>query len=238
MKRILLPAIVVITAALTGGTAGAQAPRAQDRPPDASPGSPSASSDREFINEMTIAGLAEVQLGKMASEQAGNADVKAFGQMMMKDHSQANMELAQVASRLNVQPPMQLDQKHQDLANRLSKLKGAEFDREYTTAMVQGHEEVASKLRARSGNRSSSTDHSSGTAANSAAGGQSGGGAGTTAATASGSGGSSSASSTSSAPRAGATSDGSDGVTQWASKTLPTVEQHLARARELQQKAK
>jgi putative membrane protein len=41
---------------------------------------------------MTIAGLAEVQLGKLASERASSAEVKAFGQMIVKDHSQANEE--------------------------------------------------------------------------------------------------------------------------------------------------
>ena len=87
---------------------------------------PAALSDGQgFINDMTIANLAEVQLGKMASE------------------------LKQVASRLKVQPPAQVDQKHKDLSDKLSKLSGAEFDREYINAMVMGHEEVLGKLRAR-----------------------------------------------------------------------------------------
>src|SRR4029453_3801856 len=92
--------------------------------------------------------LAEVQLGKMASEKGSNADVKSFGQMMVKDHTQANNDLKKVASQLNVQPPAQIDQKHKDLSDKLSKLSGAEFDREYMNAMVMGHEEVLGKLRA------------------------------------------------------------------------------------------
>ena len=98
---------------------------------------------------MTIAGLAEVQLGKMATERAANADVKAFGQMMVKDHTQANNELKQLASQLKVQTPTELDQKHKELVDKLSKLQGSEFDREYMNAMVQGHQEVLGKLRAR-----------------------------------------------------------------------------------------
>jgi hypothetical protein len=69
--------------------------------------------------------------------------------LIVKDHSQASNELKQIASLLQVQPPRQLDQKHRDLADRLSKLQGAEFDREYLNAMVQGHEEVVNKLRMR-----------------------------------------------------------------------------------------
>ena len=98
---------------------------------------------------MTIAGLTEVQLGKIATERAASADVKAFGQMMVKDHSQAGDELKQVASQLRIQPTTQLDQKHKDLVDKLSKLQGAEFDREYINAMAQGHQEVLGKVRAR-----------------------------------------------------------------------------------------
>ena len=48
---------------------------------------------RLFINEMTIVGLTEVRLGQMAAERGERANVKAFGQMMVKDHSEANAEL-------------------------------------------------------------------------------------------------------------------------------------------------
>ena len=88
------------------------------------------------MNDLTIAGLAEVQLGKLAAERASNPDVKAFGQMMVKDHTQAANELKHIASQLKVQQPTQLDQKHKDLADKLSKLQGNEFDREYINAMV------------------------------------------------------------------------------------------------------
>ena len=68
---------------------------------------------------------------------------------MVKDHSAGNDELKQVASQLKIQPPTQLDQKHQEVVNKLSKLEGAAFDREYINAMVQGHQEALGKLRAR-----------------------------------------------------------------------------------------
>src|SRR5688572_22070456 len=79
---------------------------------------------REFINDMAVAGMAEVQLGKMSADRASDSGVKAFGRMMVTDHSRANDELKRVASQLNVTLPMQLDQKHRDLADRLSKLQG------------------------------------------------------------------------------------------------------------------
>jgi predicted outer membrane protein len=102
-----------------------------------------------FVKEMAIAGMTEVELGKLATERAQSAGVKEFGQMMVKDQTQAGAEPARAAAQLNVPMPKQLDQKHCDLVDRLSKLTSAAFDREYMNAMVPGHEEVAAKLRAK-----------------------------------------------------------------------------------------
>jgi putative membrane protein len=168
-------------------------------------GATTPSDAREFITQMTIAGMAEVQLGKMAEEHGANPDVKSFGQMMVKDHTQANKELAEVASQLKVQPPTQLDQKHRELADRLSKLQGSAFDREYMSAMVKGHEDVASQLRMRTGNRMTSATP---------------------------------ATPDRSAEPVGTTGGGEQALTQWAIKTLPAVQQHLERAREIEQKVK
>ena len=102
---------------------------------------------RLFINEMTIVGLTEVRLGQMAAERGERANVKAFGQMMVKDHSEANAELSRIAAEMKIVPPTEIDKKHVELVERLSKLNGAEFDRAYVMAMVEGHQTVAAQLR-------------------------------------------------------------------------------------------
>jgi putative membrane protein len=51
-----------------------------------------------------------------------------------------------VASKHNIQVPSDVDAKHRDLADKLSKLQGADFDREYMDAMVDGHEDVLDTL--------------------------------------------------------------------------------------------
>jgi putative membrane protein len=108
------------------------------------------SGDRDFVSELLDVNTAEVQLGTMASERGASADVKQFGQMMVQDHTRAGEELQQIASRHQIpRPGAALDEKHRDLIDRLSKLRGAEFDREYIDAMVQGHQDVIDKLQAR-----------------------------------------------------------------------------------------
>lgn len=106
-------------------------------------------SDRDFINQMLGGGTAEVDLGKLAVTHAASADVKRFGQMMVQDHTKAGDELKKIAATWKVEPMPKVADKHQDLMNRLAKLKGAEFDREYMKAMVDDHEEDVDELQSR-----------------------------------------------------------------------------------------
>ena len=105
--------------------------------------------DRDFVDDLSVANMAEVELGRMAMERSANADVKQFGDMMVKDHSKAGDELKQIAMKYAIPIPAGLDQPHQDLKTKLSNLKGAEFDREYMNAMVEGHEDVVDRLQTR-----------------------------------------------------------------------------------------
>ena len=105
-----------------------------------------ADNDRAFVEKMGQANIAEVKLGQLAAERASNAQVKQFAGRMVNDHQKANGELKQIASKMAVQLPADLDAKHQELYDRLSKLKGPEFDREYMKAMVDGHQEVLREL--------------------------------------------------------------------------------------------
>jgi len=105
--------------------------------------------DRDFVNDLAIDGMAEVELGRLAVERAASPDVKNFGQMMIDDHTKAGDKLKAVASKHNITVPMALDNKHVDMKNDLAKANGAEFDRKYMDQMVKGHEEVVNKLESR-----------------------------------------------------------------------------------------
>ena len=104
---------------------------------------------RHFAQQAGMAGLTEVTLGKLAQERAQSPDVKAFADMMVRDHSKSGAELKQIVSRYNVDMPTTLDAEHQQLFDRLKALKGAEFEREYMKAMVDGHRKVKSLVAAR-----------------------------------------------------------------------------------------
>lgn len=64
-----------------------------------------ASDDRKFILEAAHGGMMEVKMGRLAADKASNADVKAFGQRMVDDHSKANSELTALASQKGITLP-------------------------------------------------------------------------------------------------------------------------------------
>jgi putative membrane protein len=83
--------------------------------------------------------MAEVELGKLATEKASNPDVKKFGQRMVDDHSKANDELKEVASSKGIPLPEKLSPKDEATKQRLSKLSGDQFDKAYMSDMVKDH---------------------------------------------------------------------------------------------------
>jgi putative membrane protein len=105
------------------------------------------SADTEFMNKAAQGGMAEVELGKMASTKAQNAEVKQFGQQMTADHTRANNELKTLAAGKNVTLPTDVGAMHKATMDKLSKLSGAEFDREYVKAMVEDHEKDVAEFQ-------------------------------------------------------------------------------------------
>lgn len=105
-----------------------------------------AATDTTFANKAAVGGMAEVELGQLALEKTSNAQVKEFATMMVKDHGKANDELKSIASSKMMTLPTSLDAEHQKIKNELMQKKGADFDKAYTKAMVDGHEKTLSLM--------------------------------------------------------------------------------------------
>ena len=95
--------------------------------------------DKRFMDKAAQGGMAEVELGHLAEQNGSSQQVKDFGKRMVNDHSKANDQLKQLASKENVTLPTSLDAKDQATKDRLSKLQGAAFDKAYMKDMVMDH---------------------------------------------------------------------------------------------------
>lgn len=105
------------------------------------------SGDRKFMEKAAQGGIAEVKLGELAMQKAQSDDVKKFGQRMVDDHSKANDQLKQVASTKGVTLPTETDKSSQREYDKLSKMSGAQFDREYMDHMVSDHKKDVSEFQ-------------------------------------------------------------------------------------------
>ena len=97
-------------------------------------------SDSSFVRKAAEANYTEIQMGKLAQEKGTNPAVKDFGQRMVTDHTKAYDELKPIARKDNVTMPDRMNAKDQALYDRLSKLSGPQFDREYMRSMVKDHQ--------------------------------------------------------------------------------------------------
>lgn len=102
--------------------------------------------DTTFAKEAASGGLMEVELGNLAQQNASSDRVKAFGQMMVRDHSAANDELKRMAMAKNMMLSDSMMKKHRDHVASMRKMTGKSFDNHYMQMMVKDHTEDVQKF--------------------------------------------------------------------------------------------
>ncbi|MBV9962724.1 MAG: DUF4142 domain-containing protein [Parafilimonas sp.] len=95
--------------------------------------------DKAFMIKATQSNLAEITAAKLALAQSQSDSVKAFAQMMIDDHTNAQTELAALAKSENVTLPDSTDDQHRMFAQRLMMVSGKTFDSAYMQSQVQDH---------------------------------------------------------------------------------------------------
>ena len=100
---------------------------------------------QKFLKEAIEGNLAEVQMGQLAQKNGNSEGVRSFGQMLEKDHSDAAKKATAAASSLGVTPPKAPNSKQKATYDRMSKLSGAKFDREFAKHMVADHKKDIAK---------------------------------------------------------------------------------------------
>ena len=117
----------------------------------AAPLQAAAPTDPQIAHIAYTAGNLDIAAGKQALKRSRNAAVRAFAQEMVRDHAAVNEKALALVKKLHVTP--QDNPTSQGLAKaavaertKLSKLKGAAFDREYINNEVAYHKTVNDAL--------------------------------------------------------------------------------------------
>jgi putative membrane protein len=93
-----------------------------------------------FLKKAIEGNHAEIQMGQLAQQKGQSDSVKKFGQILSDDHSAANQKAMEAAKSMDVPPPGGPNAKQKADYEKMSKLAGAQFDREFATHMIADHE--------------------------------------------------------------------------------------------------
>jgi putative membrane protein len=109
----------------------------------------SAKNDDEFLRDVAIMNMADIELSRMALAKGTSPDLAAFAQRMIDDHGAAADKLKSAVSSSEIQWPGQLDDKHRKIVDDLATKEGADFRREYAERIVHGLQDLVAKLESR-----------------------------------------------------------------------------------------
>lgn len=102
--------------------------------------------DVKFVKTEAAAGNAELKIAELGVQKAERADVKAFAEMLVKDHTQANTELNALATEKGVEVSAVISPKHAEEFQKLEKASKGDFDKEFLSEMVSAHEKSVSNF--------------------------------------------------------------------------------------------
>jgi putative membrane protein len=129
----------------------------------ATPGLAKDPAGKTFITKAIQGNLAEVQMGQLAQEKSQNSDVKAFGQQLVTDHNDANSKATAIAKDIGVTPPEEPSKKQKADYDKLSKLSGDAFDKQFARHMVMDHKKDISEYQADSKKKDPTASYASDT---------------------------------------------------------------------------
>jgi putative membrane protein len=102
--------------------------------------------DSEYLVDAAEVDLKEIELAKLAQTKSSNADVKAFAQMMIDQHTKASADTKALAGKKNISLPLALTDKGNEAFTDLNDKTGWDFDKAYADKMVDGHKKTIEKI--------------------------------------------------------------------------------------------
>ena len=99
--------------------------------------------DRQFLSKAADAGSTEIAASKVAQNKSSNEEVKKFADAMVSGHTTVAEELKQLASSKQIEVSDQPAAKHKAQIDKLGRLEGPQFDKEYAASIgVAAHKDA------------------------------------------------------------------------------------------------
>lgn len=106
-----------------------------------------ADSRAKFLRQKLIADNSAIVLGRLAAEKAKSAAVRAFGRILVDDHSISRQRVLSVGQELGMDATNQISREAREEQSTLLRMQDREFDREFIEYMVDNHQTAISIFR-------------------------------------------------------------------------------------------
>jgi len=103
--------------------------------------------DKNFYEHAAQGGMAEVDAGKLAEKNGSSQAVKDFGAMMVRDHTEANDKLKQIADSKQVKLPDGPSMTQKAKGKMLEHKSGTDFDKDYIEGQIKAHKDTLELLQ-------------------------------------------------------------------------------------------
>lgn len=100
-----------------------------------------------FVTNAAISDMYEIQAGEIAQKKGQSADVKAFGKMMVTDHTAMSNEMKSLITAAGKTSPTGLDERRKGLIDNLNAAAPAEFDQVYLSQQEAAHNEALTLMQ-------------------------------------------------------------------------------------------
>lgn len=101
---------------------------------------------QDFVTLAAQSDMLEIETSKLAIATSDNPKIKQFAEKMIKDHTEASSALMALVEggKVKATLPTNLDRPHKEQLDKLAKLSGNEFTKEYGAFQVSAHKDAVS----------------------------------------------------------------------------------------------
>ena len=144
---------VILCAAVTVGIAATREPSATTMDRSGTSGMTSETgklSTSDFVTKIGASDMYEIEAARIALTKTTNPEVRAYAELMQRDHSQSASEMKTAIStsgQTNLQPPATLPPEKQSKLDNLRNKSVAEFDRAYIEEQIRSHQTALNLLQ-------------------------------------------------------------------------------------------
>lgn len=109
---------------------------------------------QDFVAMAAMSDMFEIKSSDTAKDQASGQSAKDLAKMLEADHSKSSRDLLALAKQegINVNPPADLDERHQAMLQNLSSADNKSYDAMFGQMQVQAHQEGIALFEAYSKN--------------------------------------------------------------------------------------